>query len=83
MRTQRSSPLELALAALVADRRAGERALDVALHLVERVGRQEILQRVAEQVVGRDADPVAERLVGEAQPELRGRSRGSAGRRCR
>ena len=58
-----------ALAAVVADRRAGERALDVALHLVERVGRDEILQRLAEQIVDRDADVFAVGLVGEAQAE--------------
>ena len=57
----------LALAALVRDRRAGERALDVALHLGERLRRHELAQRVAEQIVGRNADPVGERLVGEAQ----------------
>ena len=62
--------VELALAPLVGHGRAGERALDVALHFGERVGRQHVLQRVAEQVVGRHADPVAERLVGEADLEL-------------
>ncbi len=58
------------LAPLVGDRRTGERALDVALHLGERVRRQEVAQRMAEQIVGRHADPVGERLVGEAQAQL-------------
>ena len=60
----------LALAPLVGDRRAGKRTLDVALHFGERVGRQHVAQRVAEQVVRGHADPVAERLVGEAQLQL-------------
>ena len=69
-RVQRALAVELALAPLVGHGRAGERALDVALHLGERVGRQHVLQRVAEHVVGGHADPVAERLVGEADLEL-------------
>jgi hypothetical protein len=59
-----------ALAPLVGDGRARERALDVALHLVQRIRGEEIAERMAEQVVGRNADPVGERLVGEAQAEL-------------
>ena len=60
----------LALAPLVGDGRARERALDVALHLGQRLAGEHVLQHAAEEVVGRDADPVAERLVGEADLEL-------------
>ena len=60
----------VAVAPLVTDLRAGERPLDVALHLGKRVGVQQLGQRVAEQVVGGHADPVAERLIREAQLEL-------------
>ncbi len=59
-----------ALAALVRDGRPGERALDVALHFRERIGRQEVGERMPEQIVRRHADPVGERLVREAQPKL-------------
>ena len=69
MRTQRGSPRRL-VAALVRDRRAGERALDVALQLGERLAREHVAHGVAEEVVGLDADPVAERLVREADLEL-------------
>ena len=74
--------LELALATLVRHRRAGERAVDVALHLRERIGGQHVLQRMAEDIVGRHAEPAAERLVGEADLSWRSNT-GSAGRRCR
>ncbi len=69
MRTQRSSPRRGPLAAVVAHRRAGERALHVALHLGQRVGRDEVLERLAEQIVDRRADVFAVGLVGEAQPQ--------------
>ncbi len=61
---------QLALAPLVRHGRAGKRALDVALHFRQSVRRQDFLQRVPEDVVGRYADPRAERLVREAQLEL-------------
>ena len=57
------------LAPIVADGRAGERPLDVSHHLVERVGRDEILQRLAQEIVDRDADVFAVGFVGEAQTE--------------
>jgi hypothetical protein len=41
----------LAVAPLVRHRRAGERTLDVRLHLGERVGREELRELVADQVV--------------------------------
>ncbi len=58
------------VAALVGDGRPGERALDVTLQLGERLARKHVAHGVAEQVVGLDADPVAEGLVGEADLEL-------------
>ncbi len=60
----------LAVAPLVGDGRARERALDVALHLGRSLAGEHVAQHAAEEVVGRDADPVAERLVGEAHLEL-------------
>jgi len=62
--------IRLALAALVGNRRARERALDVALHLGQRVRRQELLERMAEQIVRRDADPVGRGPVREAKFQL-------------
>ena len=70
MRTQRSSPSSLALAPLVRDRRAGERALDVALHLGERLRRHELRSAWPSRSSAGDADPVGERLVREAELEL-------------
>ncbi len=58
------------VAALPGDRRPRERALDVPLQLGERFARQHFADGVAEQVIGGNADPVAERLVGETDLEL-------------
>src|SRR5206468_8807009 len=37
---------------------------------IERIGRQEVPDAMAKQIVGLDAEPARERLVGETQPEL-------------
>ena len=70
MRTQRNSPVALR------SRRSNETfappnaRVDVLVHFGERAAGDQLLDAAAEQVVGRDADPVAERLVREADLEL-------------
>ena len=59
-----------ALAPLVADRLARKRPRDPGLHLRYRVGRHELAERAADQLVDREADPFGERLVREAQSLL-------------
>ena len=58
----------LALAALERDLGSAERAVDVLVHVGERAAGDQLLHPSTEEVVGRDADPVAERLV--RKPEL-------------
>ena len=58
------------IAPLVRHRGARERALDVTLHLGERIAGEHVAHRAAEQVVRRGADPLRERLVREADLEL-------------
>ncbi len=58
----------LPLAPLERDLRPAERPVDVLVHVGERAAGDQLLHPPAEEVVGRDADPVAERLVRE--PEL-------------
>jgi len=60
----------LALAALERDLGAAEGAVDVLVHVGERAAGDQLLHAAAEQVVGCDADPVAEWLVREAQLEV-------------
>ena len=72
-----------ALAALVGDRRARERALDVALHFRQRVGRQEIA--AARGRAGRRPARRSSRRTAcwRSAAGAGGRNTGSAGRRCR
>ena len=56
----------LPVAPLVGDGRAGECPLDVTLHLGRRLAGENVAQHAPEKIVRRDADPVAEGLVGEA-----------------
>ena len=58
------------IAPLARDGRPGECTLDVALQLREGLAGQDFAHGVSEQVVRRGADPVAERLVREADLEL-------------
>ncbi len=58
----------LPLAPLERDLRAAERPVDVLVHVGERAAGDQLLHPPPEEVVGRDADPVAERLV--RKPEL-------------
>ena len=60
----------LALAPLERDFGAAERAVDVLVHVGERAAGDELLHPPSEEVVGRDADPVAERLVRETELEV-------------
>ena len=60
----------LALAALERDLRPGERPVDVLVHVGERAAGDQLVHATSEQVVGRHADPVAERLVREPQLQV-------------
>ncbi len=70
IRTPAQFARRLALATLERDLRPAERPVDVVVHVGERPAGDQLLHPPTEQIVGRDADPVAERLVREPELEV-------------